>query len=278
MQRYTRIYFCLLLFCSAGLFAGSKPAQKAGPSPLVIGQVHHLHSSHLGEDRTLNIYLPHGYEQNSRKYPVIYLLDGSAHEDFLHAAGLVQFLSLYRMMPESIVVGIANVDRRRDFTYPSTVKSDKKEVPTGGGSANFKRFLKDELKPYVQARLRTKGKNTIIGQSLGGLLATEILLTEPEMFDNYILISPSLWWDGRKLAGGAGEFLKAHPKLKKKVFIGLGSEGRAMQECIDTLVAGFKQHAGKKLKWNYESFPKETHATLLHRGLYRALVVLHKKR
>ena len=58
-------------------------------------------------------------------------MDGSKDEDFIHISGIVQFgsFSWINMLPESIVVGIANVDRKRDFTYPSSVEIDKKELP-----------------------------------------------------------------------------------------------------------------------------------------------------
>lgn len=40
-------------------------------------------------------------------------------------------------MPKSIVVGIATVDRRRDFTYPTNIQEDKKKYPTTGHSDKF---------------------------------------------------------------------------------------------------------------------------------------------
>ena len=82
-------------------------------SPFVLGVVDNLYSNVLGEKRILNVYLPEGYSQSDTvRYPVIYLLDGSADEDFIHIAGLVQFNSFewVRRVPKSIVVGIATVD------------------------------------------------------------------------------------------------------------------------------------------------------------------------
>lgn len=82
----------------------------------------------MNETRTLNIYIPDSYNKNPKTaYPVIYLLDGSANEDFIHVTGLVQFLTMIQKMPESIIVGIANVDRKRDFTFPTTNVQDKKD-------------------------------------------------------------------------------------------------------------------------------------------------------
>ena len=103
----------------------NKPFPPNNSRPFVLGVIEEIQSSALKEKRILNIYLPEGYDQNdSAKYPVIYLLDGSAHEDFIHIAGLVQFNSFewINQVPKSIVVGIATVDRRRDFTFPTSVE------------------------------------------------------------------------------------------------------------------------------------------------------------
>ena len=107
-----------------------------------------MQSEILKEERILNIYLPHNYHPDSNKlYPVIYLLDGSMHEDFLHITGLVQFASYpwLNIVPESIVVGIENVDRKSDFTFDPDNKDYIKEIPTAGGSEAFMNFIEKEV-------------------------------------------------------------------------------------------------------------------------------------
>lgn len=129
------------------------------------------------------------------------MLDGSLDEDFIHISGLVQFGSFYwiNLVPESIVVGISNVDRKRDFTYPSNNLIDKKELPTSGKSAVFISFIEKELQPLINDKYNTNNTKTLIGRSLGGLLATEILFEKPNLFNNYVIVSPSLWWDDELL-------------------------------------------------------------------------------
>ena len=100
---------------------GQKPKVKPVETtkPFVLGVIDEIQSKELTEKRVLNIYLPEGYNKmDTVKYPVIYLLDGSANEDFIHIVGLVQFFSFewINLVPKSIVVGIATVDRKRDFT------------------------------------------------------------------------------------------------------------------------------------------------------------------
>ena len=171
-------------------------------SPLIIGETIAFSSKILEESRKLNIYLPHGYtKESTKKYPIIYLLDGSIDEDFIHISGLVQFgsFSWINIIPESIVVGISNIDRKRDFTFPTTNKKDKKDFPTAGGSEKFINFIEKELQPFIEKNYKTDATKTLIGQSLGGLVATEILFKKPALFDNYIITSPSLWWDDESL-------------------------------------------------------------------------------
>ncbi len=168
----------------------------------LLGVIDELQPSELGENRILNIYLPEGYNKNDTiKYPVIYLLDGSADEDFIHVVGIVQFdnFEWINRFPKSIVVGIATVDRRRDFTFPTSIDADKKKYPTKGHSNKFIAFIEKELQPFIEKKYKANSSKTIIGQSLGGLLATEILFTKPTLFNKYIIISPSLWWNNSSM-------------------------------------------------------------------------------
>lgn len=178
-----------LLLLNFGLTSISAQTEKTKQSektkPFVLGVIEEIQSLELGEKRTLNIYLPEGYKQDdTTKYAVIYLLDGSADEDFIHVVGLVQFNNFdwINRVPKSIVVGIANVDRKRDFTYPTTIEKDKKTYPTTGHSDKFIAFIEKELQPFIEKKYRTNTSKTLIGQSLGGLLATEILLKKSNLF------------------------------------------------------------------------------------------------
>ena len=127
----------------------------AQKKPFILGEIVELNSVELSEKRILNIYLPDGYyiDDTIIRYPVIYLLDGSADEDFIHIAGLVQYCNFpwVDILPKSIVVGIPNVDRRRDFTFPTTLANDKRDFPTTGSSQNFINFLEKELLPYIES-------------------------------------------------------------------------------------------------------------------------------
>ena len=259
----------LVLIAHIMTICGQTKAQKLKTDPLVIGEQLELKSEILNENRILNIYLPLGYEkENTKKYPVIYLLDGSIDEDFIHIVGLVQFgsFSWINMIPESIVVGISNVDRKRDFTYPTSNEKDKIDFPTTGESKKFIDFLTKELQPFITKEYKTNGTNTLIGQSLGGLLATEILFKNPETFDNYIIVSPSLWWDDVSL-------LNDSPKMydsNKSIYIAVGKEGDIMEKAAKDLYD--KSNLSKRENTNlyYNFFEKQNHGDALHLAVYDA--------
>lgn len=208
---------------------------------------------------------------------MIYVLDGSANEDFPHIAGMAQFMATYSLMPPAIIVGIANVDRKHDFTHATKNDSDKVWVPNSGGSAEFIRFIGEEVEPFIEKTYLTNGSRTLIGQSLGGLLGTEVLFTRPELFDNFILVSPSLWWDDGSLSTMADNWCKEHADTRKSVYIAMASDDDMMQDDIDRVRAALKAHAHEPLRWAYVEFPEETHATILHLAVYRAFEWMGKK-
>lgn len=245
-------------------------------SPFTIGEQLEIHSSLLNETRILNIYLPNGYSKDSLKnYPVIYLLDGSKDEDFIHISGLVQFCSFswINLVPESIVVGISNVDRKRDFTFPSENKKDKKDFPTTGNSKIFIDFIERELQPFIESNYKTDSVKTIIGQSLGGLLATEILLKKPDLFDNYVIVSPSLWWNDESLLKLEGSSYIS----KKSIYISVGKEGKVMERTAKELFEKLNTNKLKTTQLYFEFFENQNHGDALHLSVYSAFEKLYKE-
>jgi len=264
----------LLIFCSILFtFQSVAFAQTANIKPLTIGEIRTLKSKILNEERMLNIYLPQNFDK-TKSYPVIYLLDGSINEDFIHVTGLVQFFNQMYAMPETIVVGIANIDRKRDFTFHTDLKDLQKDYPTTGHSDKFINFLEKELKPYIESQFKTTD-TYIFGQSLGGLLATEILLKKPEMFNNYFIISPSLWWDDESLLKQAPQLLSKIPDTKKFIYVSVGKgEHPVMIKDAETFYDVLKKSNKKNWTVEYKMMETDNHATILHRSLYEGLVKL----
>ncbi|SDF22352.1 alpha/beta hydrolase [Epilithonimonas hungarica] len=241
---------------------------------LKIGEKVTLNSKILNEKRTLNIYLPQTFDK-TKSYPVIYILDGSMNEDFLHLVGLQQFFNMQFKMPDFIIVGIANVDRKRDFTFHTDLKDLQKDYPTTGHSDKFIEFVEKELQPFINQNYKTESTRYLIGQSLGGLLATEILLKKPELFTHYFIISPSLWWDNESLYNEASKLISQQKDEERFVYISVGkNEHKMMVKEADGLYQILKNSGKKKLKLEYKLMTEDNHATILHKSVYEGFMKL----
>ena len=222
-----------------------------------------IDSRALGDPRKVNVALPPGYAASGRRYPVLYLLDGGTEqEDFPKITDIVaEAVAAGRLAP-MIVVGIAGVDRKHDLTHPATDPKDRELLPTSGGSAAYRRFLVDELQPWVTARYRTNGRRGLIGESLAGLFVVESFLREPRAFDAYLAASPSLWWDDQSLSRQAAGLLAVGGFEGRRLYLSIGDEGATMQEGVDRVVAAVKVKPPKGLTWRYDPQPGQHHATI----------------
>jgi predicted alpha/beta superfamily hydrolase len=264
----------LLLF--AALPAAAPPPVPDPGRPIVIGTGYELPSAILGDRRRINVALPAHYGEPGRSFRVLYLLDGGEEEDFPHIATLAKLTAAYGQGEELIVVGIEGVDRRHDLTSPSAVAEDLKRAPTSGGAAAYRRFLVEELKPWISARFRTDGRSVIIGESLAGLFVLEIWLKAPAAFDDYIAVSPSLWWNGGRLANRAAVDLRAPRPPRRRLFLAFetpappadaAARERALQ---DRLEAALRAAPGAEIVRSPEG-----HATVYHPAAWQALRALY---
>lgn len=283
-----KIIFILATTCLTNVSFGQSIPPDAN-NKFILGNVETLQSAILNETRTVNICLPEGYSpDSSATYPVIYLLDGGADEDFIHIAGLVRYYTTpwIARFPNSIVVGIENVNRRRDFTFTvsnldflSKVRFDKALFKDHGGSEKFISFIEKELQPFIQTYYKANEEKTIIGESLGGLLASEILLKRPSLFDTYIIISPSLWWGGESLITEPSALSKNNFTGKLNIYIGASNkaEDTLMYNDAFALSQKLAKTGSRNIKVSFDYLPNETHATISHQAAYNAFKLLYPK-
>ncbi len=249
------------------------PAGSASDAaPLVIGETFTIDSRILGETRRINVYAPPAYTlPPDGRLPVLYMPDGGVQEDFVHVAGLVQVSAGNGTMRPFLLVGIENTARRRDLTGPTDVPEDREIAPVVGGSAAFRRFIRDELMPTIEARYATTGEAAIVGESLAGLFVIETLLEEPDLFDTYIAFDPSLWWNGgapvERAAGRIGV------AAGRRLYFASSADGD-VDDLIRRLADVLAAHAPSSLAWHYEPMPDETHATIYHPAALRAFRAL----
>lgn len=243
---------------------------RATADPLVIGDTFTISSKILGEARRINVYRPTVYGQPlTTPLPVLYMPDGGLAEDFLHVAGLVQVLVSDGSMRPFLLVGIENTERRRDLTGPTSNAEDRKIAPRVGGSAAFRKFIRSELMPEIRRRYRTTNETAIVGESLAGLFVVETFFVEPDLFDTYIAIDPSLWWNEGALLKTAAERLHERPSVQKTLYLASSDEPRIASD-TQRLATILEASAPPSLHWHYEPMPDERHSTIYHPAALRA--------
>ena len=241
--------FLLIALC----FGAAGSAQ-----PVVVGESRRIHSSVLGEDRHYRVHLPESYKwAKDRRYPVLYLLDGATH--FLHASASVSHLAAQGDIPEMIVVAIDSTVRIRDFTQSDWATA----WVGGGGAANFRRFLSDELIPAVERTYRTDGFRVLSGHSAGGQFVLYCLTAQPSLFKGYLAFSPSLDWDDNLPRKSLEKsFETADRPLEAFLYVARSDDsGRALAD-YERLVETLKTKAPKGLRWHSDAFPDETHGSI----------------
>ncbi len=270
--------FRLLLITGLMIVAMPGRAQPSEGTPIVIGQSHRLASRTLGAERALNVWTPPSYAEGNRRYPVIYLLDGGLAQDFQHIAGLAQLGALSWLTQEFIVVGIETVDRRRELAFPVEREAElRRQYPTAGEAAAFRRYLTEEAKPFVEARYRTSGEDILLGESLAGLFVVETYLRQPAAFETYIAMDPSLWWDTGRLTEEAAALLARHGPERRRLWLSIGRETSEQSTHVDRLVAALRARPAGALDFRYEPRPNLTHATIYHPTTWEALQALYPR-
>jgi predicted alpha/beta superfamily hydrolase len=264
----TRLLLALWLFLGAAPAAAQAPAPAPVGQPLVIGEVHSIASRVMGADRRIVVRLPTGYASApTRRWDVVYVIDGGPEQDFPHLAGLAQSADVNGTFEPFILVGIETVKRREEITPPATdVAAYVAELgATPGGSARFRRFIAEEVKPWVESRYRTSGNDAVMGESLAGLFVVETLFEAPTLFDDYIAVSPSLWWENMKYGREASAYLKRLPPGRRRLYLSLADEGYRHQEGVELLVSALRRGAPAGLQWLYvPQGDSETHASIYH--------------
>jgi predicted alpha/beta superfamily hydrolase len=138
----------------------------------------------------------------------------------------------------------------------------------------FIRFVEEELIPMITSTYRIDSTRTLIGQSLGGLLATEILVKKPEMFDNYIIVSPSLWWDDISL-------LEIEPQPysgQKSIYIAVGKEGEQMERPASDLYQKLLSSDTGASDVYFNFLEGQDHDDALHLAVYDSFEKIFRER
>jgi predicted alpha/beta superfamily hydrolase len=220
-----------------------------------------LTSRALGEARRVNVHTPRNYRASAAaRFPVLYMPDGGLDEDFSHVVNTVDSLIKLGAIRPVIVVGVPNTERRRDLTGPTRVATDSAIAPHVGGSAAFRRFLRDELMPTIDARYRTTRARAIVGESLAGLFVVETFLREPTLFDHYVAFDPSLWWNHGALVDSVPSLMTVSRMRARTLYIASSRDDR--DDATARFAVALRKAAPRGLVWTYAVRPELTHGTV----------------
>lgn len=285
-----------VLLMAIALAASPAPAQEPAapvtdtrPYPLTNTEVIRIPARALGRDYEYVVTLPFGYADNpDRRYPVLMYTDTPQSVNLI--TGMHRRLrSGERGLEDAILVGLGyavgdtgEYSRRRDYTPTPhgdvDARSDMPGRPVAYGEAEgYRQHLKAEVFPELQKRYRIDPARRIyLGHSYGGLFGTHVLLTEPAMFEKYVLISPSLWYGRRLMIARERGYATRHKDMPAKAYFMIGGEETvpdpdtephgasrmAMVEDMDELVRSLKSRAYPGLSVQQKLFPGEDHGSV----------------
>ncbi|MCB0445182.1 MAG: alpha/beta hydrolase-fold protein [Gelidibacter sp.] len=221
-----------------------------------------IESSKLGESRELKILLPRGYSKDdAKKYPLIIVLDG----DYLFepVAGDVDYYSYWEDIPDAIVVGVNQVDKRFD----DCMYSEQNSLPIEKG-ADFFEFLGMELIPYLNKNYKTENFRVIVGHGETANFINYYLLKENPVFQAYVVLSPDL-------APQMNAYLTERFKtLQSKIFYYLATSDNDVKSINEKTVAlntSITTIDNKNLLYNFDNFEGPSHYSLPAHAIPKAL-------
>ncbi|WP_336514441.1 alpha/beta hydrolase-fold protein [Pollutibacter soli] len=274
-NKYLIVLFLMLV--SSNLFAQEK-------KEIIIADVVSVKSKILQEERTAWVYNP-DKEKGTRIYPVIFVLDGEIH--FKSVVAMVDYLSGANIIPQMIVVGILHTNRIKDLTpaIKNTV-IDGREENSGGGD-KFMSFIESELLPVIQSTYPAAPYRILMGHSLGGLTVMNTLVHHKDLFNAYVSIDASLWWDNHSLLNESKAALTANNFADKKLFLAIANR---MEKGVDTsavqqdttentelirynmqLIRSIKDNLQNNLVFDYKYYADDNHNSVSFIAEYDAL-------
>ena len=240
---------------------------------VAVGERVTLQSRVLGEKRTVFVSLPASDQLSNQRYPVLYLTD--AQWQFDQTRSTANFLSRNELIPEMIIVGVANADRTRDLYATKadfTNNGQTVSFPTSGNADQFLGFIETELIPWVESKYRTMPLRILAGHSAGGNFAMHTMRTRPELFQAVIAASPWLGWDDSRELKALEPYL-AGPDVKARAlfFTCGGGEGAAMKANLDALTHALRERKNDSLRWDSMIYPGETHDSVVIKSYFDGL-------
>jgi len=255
-----------VLLLSIGAALSGRPGLEAGGTgrtPEVTGSVVQAsyRSTILGQERELIIHLPSAYDPLKR-YPVLYVLDGSSQDQPL--ADKLDSLFARGLVAPTVVVGIPNMSAsNRTFQLvPPFMRTDPAipDSPKGTGD-QFLEFMEKELIPFIATRYGGSETRLFAGNSRGGLLVMYSMVRNPELFAGRLCFSTPLWRENNLLVERVSAFFSNRTGMKSFLYLSAGeNETDDIKGGLGAMAAVLKTRAPAGLVWYVERTPDVDHS------------------
>ncbi|TBW30200.1 alpha/beta hydrolase-fold protein [Gramella sp. KN1008] len=279
------------------LFLGVSSAWAQERKPIEIGFTETIHSEILDEDREYYVHLPDEVLNNStsnQNYPVAYVLDGESF--FIPFVGHVKSLSspAHMLIPKMIVIGIPNTNRWIDLsptkTQPDLPYLTEAMANVGGGGDKFLDFIQKELIPQIEKEYPVLSHRLLVGHSLGGLLALHTFINRTNLFDDYLVLDPSVWWNDQYLIKQFEETAMDSRFNNKSLYVAnanyitgyerkKGGEAEdypeGSMEAKEKLTGILRNRFANRVALKIKDYPDENHITVVHIGQYDGMRFLY---
>lgn len=215
--------------------------------------------------RPILVHLPVAYKEEARKYPVLYVLNGE--DNFRWASQIADFLADLNEIDSIIVVGLPDQGDYGQDNYPFASQDTSSTSPD---AERYAAFLRSEVIPYVDANYRAEESRFIAGHSLSGLFVTNLFLTDPDGFNLFIAISPSLQY-APQMPGMVEEQLKSSDQRGALYFTIGELEHKLIQDGFSRMRAVLEAHGSEHDSIQVDIIPYNNHRSAAYAGLYNAL-------
>ena len=238
--------------------------------PLFIGEQFELYSKYKNRNYKISVCLPQNYEKDTTRYACLYLFYGEDAK-FLVASGIATALSdATWQIPRLIIVGVTNMQWFYDLT-PIPVKGLENK---SGGGKEFLSFVTEDLLKTIDSSYRTNGHKIFMGHSLAGLLGVQAFVENPNYFNDYILISPSIAERADYIADAFKQKIINSKELKNKFYFSVGSEESRIMKGALWLQEGLEAKKHDNLKWKFEMHQGHNHSTVVPISLMNGLLFI----
>jgi len=248
-----------------------------------------------GQEYIIKVTLPRNYD-SQKKYETLYYLDSWWLSELV--LGAYAILNLSERIDDVVLIGISlngnlkdwNIQRTMDFT-PSEynmgfeMKAGKGEngisvnESNTGGADDFIEFIETKIFKLIELKYPGIGENrTLMGHSYGGLFSFYIIQQKSKLFSNYIIISPSLWWNNSELLKMKLFYEFEQSKTSSSVYLCYGnSESKLISKSnteVDIILSGLEK---ENLDYKLKVFNDTNHNSILPQGIYKGLLYTYRK-